>query len=190
MGPLKNPRHERFVVLLLEGKSISEAYAAAGFIGDKGNASRLKARPDVAGRLAELQAEIAAETTVTVQGLLNELEEARKKATDLKQLSAAIKAIDSKAKLSGLLIEKKQIEVGGPGDFANLSSTEEISDRLASMWLEDINWWHGVTKDDHAELVTIFVEAFNRAGALVNAIKARPPVKASINAPSPSQFRS
>jgi hypothetical protein len=160
-----------------------DAYEAAGYARDDANASRLKANPKVAARLAELQAEVAAETTVTVQGLLNELEDARKKATDLKQLSAAIKAIEGKAKLSGLLVERQKVEVGGPGDFSKCDSTEDICDKLASEWLGGVNWWHGVTTEDHAQLAAIFAESFERAGALVEAIKARPPTKLAINAP-------
>ena len=127
MAPLKNVRHERFVQDLLEGKNATDTYEQAGFKRDDGNAARLKANPKVAERLAELQAEIAAETVVTVQGLINEMESARKTATDLKQLSAAIKAIEGKAKLSGLLVDKKQIEVGGPGDFDGMWDTSYSS---------------------------------------------------------------
>jgi len=183
MAPLQNPRHEAFIRHLLEGKDATAAYEAAGFKRDDANAARLSRNPKVAERLAELQSEIAAETTVTVQGLLNELEEARKKATDLKQLSAAIKAIEGKAKLSGLLVEKKQVEVGGPGDFDGLNSIEDICDKLASEFLGGVNWWHGVTKEDHAQLAALFAEGFERVDVFLEAIKARPPTKLAIAPP-------
>jgi hypothetical protein len=184
--PLKNTKHEAFVRGLLENKTALQAYADAGYNADDANASRLKSRPDVVQRLAELQSEIAAETTVTVQGLINELEDARKKATDLKQLSAAIKAIEGKAKLSGLMVEKKQIEVGPPGAFDGLDTVEAICDKLAEQWLSDVNWWHGVTEDDQAKLAAIFAEAFERAGAFMDAITARPPTKLAIAPPRTS----
>jgi hypothetical protein len=43
--------------------------------------------------------------------LLQELEQARAQATTLGQLSAAVRATAEKAKISGLLVEKQQIEV-------------------------------------------------------------------------------
>jgi hypothetical protein len=129
-GPLKNPRHERFVALLLQGESAVDAHEHAGYGRDDGNAARLRANPKVVERLTELQSQVAAETQVTIQGLLNELEAVRQKATDLKQLSAAVKAISEKAKISGLLVQK--VEVGGPGSFSfdHCNSIEAIADDL------------------------------------------------------------
>jgi hypothetical protein len=127
MAPLKNPRHEAFVRGLLEGKSATDAHEHAGFVRDDGNASRLRVNPRIQARLAELQAEIVADTKITTASLLGELEDARKKATDLEQLSAAVRAIESKAKLSGLMVEKRQIEVGGPGSFDHMTDPREIA---------------------------------------------------------------
>jgi len=178
-GPLRNARHEAFVRGLLEGKDGVDAYEAAGFKRDLGNAARLKARPDVAQRLAELQAEIAAETTVTVQGLINEMEEARKKATDLKQLSAAIKAIEGKAKLSGLLVEKRQVEVGGPGDFSGLTDMSQIALRVADGMLEfQIEPYHDFREDDRERLAAMWQECFDTFSEatekLIEEVRARP----------------
>jgi phage terminase small subunit len=64
-GPLRNVRHERFVQALFEGQDATAAYAAAGFSKDDGNATRLRNRPAVQERLAELQAEVAKDTKVT-----------------------------------------------------------------------------------------------------------------------------
>ena len=74
MPPLQNPRHERFVGLLLEGKSALDSYELAGFKRDDANAARLKANPKVRERLLELQNEVAAQTVVTIEGLIGELE--------------------------------------------------------------------------------------------------------------------
>jgi phage terminase small subunit len=54
-GPLKNPRHERFVQFLLEGESATDAHEHAGYTRDDGNAARLRANPRVVERLTELQ---------------------------------------------------------------------------------------------------------------------------------------
>jgi len=104
MPPLNNARHERFVQLLLQGENATDAHEQAGYKRDDGNAARLHANPKIQARLAELQAEMVQETKITVEGLLAELEAARQKATDLDQLSAAVRAIESKAKISGLLV--------------------------------------------------------------------------------------
>jgi hypothetical protein len=187
MAPLKNPRHERFVAAMLEGKDATDAYEIAGYARDDANACRLKANPKVAERLAESQAEIAAETTVTVQGLLNELEDARKKATDLKQLSAAIKAIEGKAKLSGLLVERKQVEVGGPGSFDGIEDQREIALRLADGCFEfQIEPYHDFRDDDREHLADLWQQFFdgfnNAAGELIAEIRARP-LKANYRLP-------
>lgn len=174
MAPLKNPRHEAFIRHLLEGKDACDAYEFAGFKRDDGNAARLKANPKVAARLAELQAEIAAETTVTVQGLLNELEEARKKATDLKQLNAAIAAINAKAKLSGLMVERQKIEVGGPGAFDGCNSVESVVDELLRYHL---NPYHDLKDDDRTALISLFNECFAEADKIIQTIVSRPPIR-------------
>jgi phage terminase small subunit len=72
MPPLNNNRHERFVQLLFQGESATDAHAGAGYRRDDGNAARLRQNPNVQARLAELQAEVAKQTTVTVEGLINE----------------------------------------------------------------------------------------------------------------------
>jgi phage terminase small subunit len=90
MPPLNNNRHERFCQFLLQGESATDAHEHAGFVRDDGNATRLRQNPKVQARLAELQAEVAKKTTVTVEGLINELEEARQRADSLHKLSAVV----------------------------------------------------------------------------------------------------
>src|SRR5512143_3631600 len=123
MAPLRNTRHEAFVQYLLQGESATDAHEAAGYTRDDGNATRLAKNPKVMQRLAELQAQIAGENKVTVASLLNELEEARKRADSLDQLSAVVKAISEKAKISGLMAPQK-LEVGAPGDFSQCETVE------------------------------------------------------------------
>ena len=77
MPPLNNARHERFAQLLLQGENATDAHEQAGYV---------------------RQGEIAQTSKVTVEGLIGELEAARKKATDLEQLSAAVRAIEFKGK--------------------------------------------------------------------------------------------
>lgn len=56
--PLKNVKHEKFAQGLAEGKGVSEAYEAAGFEPNRGNASRLKATESIQLRVAALKKSI------------------------------------------------------------------------------------------------------------------------------------
>jgi len=107
MSPLRNQRHERFCLALAEGHSIAESYAAAGYSKNRGNASRLKANESIVTRLAELQ---GAAAKSSLASLLSELEDARQQATSLKQLSACVRAVEAKARISGLLVEKVEVK--------------------------------------------------------------------------------
>jgi phage terminase small subunit len=129
MPPLENPRHERFAQALFEGKTADEAYVHAGYKPNDGNCIRLKGNERVKSRLAELQAQAAKASEVTVASLLAELEAARARADSLEQLSAAVKAIDLKAKVSGLLVNR--VEVGAAGAFDECETPEQIFDVLA-----------------------------------------------------------
>lgn len=57
--PLENHRHEKFAQELAAAKGVEVAYRAAGYTDNRRNASRLKARPEVSARLAELQSKKA-----------------------------------------------------------------------------------------------------------------------------------
>ena len=65
-------------------------------------------------------------TRITLETLLNDLAEDRALARETKQVSAAIAATQLSAKLVGLLIDRK--ETGGPGEFANAGSADEVLD--------------------------------------------------------------
>jgi hypothetical protein len=121
MPPLNNPRHERFAQ---EGRTEDESYVLAGYKANDGNCIRLKGNERVQARLIELQAAAAKASEVTVETLLAELEAARARADSLEQLSAAVKAIDLKAKVSGVMVQR--IEVGGPKAFDDCQSMEDL----------------------------------------------------------------
>jgi len=166
MAPLRNPRHERFVQALLEGKNGLDAYEAAGFKRDDGNAARLRRNPKVEERLSELQAEIAGQTKVTVESLIGELEQARLKATDLKQLSATIRAIEGKAKLAGLMVERQKIEVTGGGAYDGCENAEDVAAEMAESVMLKLGSCHSATEEDRQSLINGFLdalEAFARA---------------------------
>ncbi len=128
MPPLPNPRHERFAQALFKGQTADAAYEIAGYKPNDGNRIRLKGNERVKARLAGLQAAAAKACEVTVQNLLNELEAARARADRLEQLSAAVKTIDLKAKVSGLLVQR--VEVGTAGPFDECESYAELAAKM------------------------------------------------------------
>ena len=111
MPILTNPKHELFAQALAKGENATKAYQSAGFKGSRANASRLKANSNVAARVLELSVAGAKSAEVSVASLLAELEDARAKATSLNQLSAAVRATSEKAKISGLMTQKIEVEV-------------------------------------------------------------------------------
>ena len=117
---------------LAKGKSAAEAYVLAGYKANDGNCIRLKGNERVLSRVKELvertAANAAARAEVTAESLLNELEEARKLAAEINQPSAAVAATLGKAKVAGLIVERK--EVGRPGDFEGMKP-DELRDYIA-----------------------------------------------------------
>lgn len=136
MPALKNPRHEIFAQALAKGRSVTEAYALAGYqVNSKTAAeagSRLSRTVKVAARLSELQERTAKHIAVTVESLSAELDEARKKALESGQISAAVSATMGKAKLHGKLIERKH-HTGTIGTYDLSKVTDEQLDHLESI---------------------------------------------------------
>ncbi len=174
MAPLRNPRHERFAQALFEGEPASRAYETAGYVPNDGNAIRLKGNEKVKARLPELQEAVAKEHEVTVSSLLAELEAAREKASNLDQLSAAVRAIEAKAKVSGLLVNRT--EIGAPGDFDKCETIAEVAGTmLDSIFKDSLNPSYQIpTERDRQQLVDLLMRQFAEVGELIDAIKARP----------------
>ena len=175
MPPLSNPRHERFAQALLQGETADAAYEQAGFKANRGNASRLKANDSILARLSELQATAAKAAEVTVQSLLGELEEARSRADSLDQLSAAVRAIEAKAKVSGLLVQK--VEVGVAGEFDGCNTVEEVADKLLQ---EPAARFRPVDDRDRHGLVDLLKRHGEELQHYLASIQARPIVGATV----------
>jgi hypothetical protein len=126
MPILRNPRHEKFAQELAAGKSAAEAYQRAGYIKNFGNCIRLKGNERVAARVAELQHGGAVRAEVTVASVLGELEETRKLALKRGQASAAVQCTMGKAKICGLIIDRR--EVGDVGAFDNLTDEQLVEE--------------------------------------------------------------
>jgi len=122
MPILQNPRHEKFAQELAAGKSAAEAYERAGYVKNSGNCIRLKGNERVAARVAEIQYGGAVRAELTIASLLDELEEARKLALKHRQPSAAVQATMGKAKILGLIVDRR--EVGEVGAFDHMTDEE------------------------------------------------------------------
>jgi phage terminase small subunit len=107
MPIISNPRHERFAQELAKGKTADEAYEAAGYAQNRGNATRLKANESVVKRLSELQTRTAERAVVTAETLIAEAEEIRKAAFAAGVYAAAIAAVKEKGVLAGVRVEKR-----------------------------------------------------------------------------------
>jgi hypothetical protein len=112
-SPLVSFRQERFARELAMGRSQGEAYTLSGYrlstVGARdANASRLLRNAKVAARVAELRAEAAASTAITVESLIREAADIQRAAAAAGNHSAAIAAVVTKAKLAGLWIERKE----------------------------------------------------------------------------------
>ena len=111
------PKQESFCLKYIETGNASEAYRQC-YSAEKMSqeairveASRLLENPNIALRLAAIRAPALKRAEVTLEQHLNDLKRLRDAAERENQLSAAIKAEESRGKVSGLY--KEQIEVTG-----------------------------------------------------------------------------
>jgi phage terminase small subunit len=122
------PKQEKFVHAYLETGNASEAYRRAyDASGMKPNvihvkASELLVNGKVSVRLRQLQAIAAQRAVVTAETILGELEQARLLALEMRQPGAMVAASMGRAKIAGLVIDKK--EVGAAGEFDHMSNDE------------------------------------------------------------------
>ena len=121
MPLLRNPRHERFAEALASGRPTVEAYVHAGYAADPANAARLRRSPEIMARVEELQAAVARRlerreakkagrsidrTEMSVAQLTEMLLADWELARELKQMSAAISALEKLGKLHGLFVDR------------------------------------------------------------------------------------
>jgi hypothetical protein len=144
---------------------MGESYSAAGYTKNP-NAARadacrlLKASRHIIARVQELQRETARRKRVTVESIVDELDDARGIAERNEQASAMVQATSVKAKVCGLFVEKT--ELGKPGDFEGITSRAELADRT----LLELNPGLAIT-DEKREM---FLAELDRHIAAVEAI--------------------
>jgi hypothetical protein len=88
--------------------------------------SRLLKNAEFCARIAELQAEAAADAKITLESLLREAAEIQTAATNAKQYAAANSALKLKAELSGYYVQRKE-------DVTPRRSATEIDARLREL---------------------------------------------------------
>jgi phage terminase small subunit len=131
--PKLNPRQEAFCRHYVRYGIARHAYVAAGYKAKLGDdlgaaysadvgASRLIRNTKVAKHIEGLKAVMAKRADITDDTIATELEEARLIAKGEHQAAAMVSATVAKAKLAGLMIDRK--EIGDAGDFSRLSEDE------------------------------------------------------------------
>ena len=131
--PLRNPRHEAFARHYVRLGVARRAYVEAGYqsrmpveLTECGPvdacASRLLKHAKVESRIERLRQAMAKRSDVTEESLLDELEEARIVSRDNGQGAAMTSASVAKAKLVGLMVDRK--EIGDAGEFQRMTEQE------------------------------------------------------------------
>jgi hypothetical protein len=133
MAPLRNSKRERFAQELAKGKTADEAYAEAGYKPNRHNAARLTTNEHIRVRVAAIQERASKSVEITTQALAEELEQARQLALTNGQASAAVQATMGKAKLFGLIIEKKQHSGPNGGPIPTVDLTHATDEDLARL---------------------------------------------------------
>lgn len=124
MPALINQRQERFCQLVKQGVPPIRAYPMAGYNEHESAPYRLCGNVRIKRRIAELTKGLAMKTRVTVESVTTDLRRIAEGAEADKQFGAAKGAVETMAKLHGLLVDRK--ESGGPGEFAGLTSAEDV----------------------------------------------------------------
>lgn len=112
-GALANARHEAFCLLIVRGKSQGEAYQEAGYkpqrkLTAEVSANRLLRQVSIRRRINELQRYAAESVEVTAATLIQEAATVQRDAMRAGNHAAAMTAIQAKAKLAGLWVERSE----------------------------------------------------------------------------------
>jgi phage terminase small subunit len=114
--PTLTAKQERFCLFIVEGETQSKAYVKAGYSAATNqiariNSTRLLATDNVSARVRELQSKALTKSIISVETLTARLLEIDKAATADGQHSAATGALALAARLHGLLVEHKQVDI-------------------------------------------------------------------------------
>lgn len=134
MGRLKNMRHEQFITELFkadfnQAEAYRRVYPTVRFDVARVCAAKVLTLAHVRRRLEERQQAMIRKADVTVDRILNEYEDARQIAISQAKPEAMMAASEKKAKLVGLLVDRR--EHGSAGDFDNLQTPSEVIAKLS-----------------------------------------------------------
>lgn len=133
MAVLKNSRHEKFAQLLAEGKSATDAYAEAGYKGDRTAASRLSSNVNIGQRVDEIKSRVAEKAEWSAAERLSALKSIYDK-VEADDPRVAISAIAEANKMQGSYAPSKHQHSGpngGPVQIADIT-------RLKGMTAEEL----------------------------------------------------
>ena len=114
MPELKNAKRERFCQEFLVDLNATAAAERATYKCANQKGPELTGIPEVAARIKELQAAAAERNEVTVDEVIRNLRESRDKAHEAKQISAAVQAEATVAKVAGLWLDRYADETEQP----------------------------------------------------------------------------
>ena len=121
MPDLKNARRERFAQEFVKDLNQTKAAERAGYKCPHVKGSQLMAVPEVAARIAELQACVAERNEITVDEIVTNLRESRQLAHDKGQISAAVQAEGIVAKITGNWTDRYSDETEHPDTNAAIA---------------------------------------------------------------------
>lgn len=136
MPALTNKRQERFAQLLKQGIPPYRAYPLAGYKRDHAHPYRLAEKGGMKQRLAELDHAFQVKTRVTLETICDKLDEDREFARSVGQAGPALNATIMKAKIHGLMIDRR--ESGDPGEFSKLQSADDVLALIRAEFGEEI----------------------------------------------------
>lgn len=107
------PRKVAFATALAAGASQADAARSAGYSGKnaRGQGYKLMSDPRVKALVEQLQAELRARTQYTAEKAMDEAEEALNKARTTDNATAMVSAVQLRAKISGLLVDRVDARV-------------------------------------------------------------------------------
>lgn len=109
-------KQARFCLLIVKGESNTTAYEQAGYSAKRRetaavSASKLLKNDNIQGYIAELQAQLASRTIITLEGLTDELLDIKTKAIAAGSFGPAVAAVVAVAKLHGFMVDKQEVTV-------------------------------------------------------------------------------
>ncbi|NTA27412.1 terminase small subunit [Allorhizobium ampelinum] len=133
MPVLKNARREAFAQGVAKGMSATEAYAVAGYKGDRKAASNLWTNVDVRERVAELSEKAAKRAIVSASDVLIGLHDEALRTGEGSSHSARVAAWTALGKYHKLFVDKIEADVSVDLTVTDAKSKlEHIINRLAS----------------------------------------------------------